>query len=120
MTEQTILGEIDKLKEVIHQDEKAFAERMQPLKDKLSTLNKEYSRLFSPLKPGDEIPYNPGGKHTGIVRIIEAKCTLIPDKWLYDAEILSVGEDASDYDKKYIGRSTTVYLNRDETPKKLN
>ena len=121
LDELALIGRIDGLKAWIHYEQTALDKRMQPAKDEVYSLIQEYSRRFSPLKPGDEIPYTPPGhKHTGIVRIIEAHCTLIPNKWQYEALILSVGEDASEFDKKYIGRNTMVHLNRNETPAKLN
>jgi hypothetical protein len=120
MTERQLIGKIGRVQEDIELLNKRHKDSMAPVHDELYALTQEYSRLYSPLKAGDKIEYTPyGGKHTGVVEIIEGTCTLIPDKWQYEAKILSVGEEAPESDKKYIGRTTVVYLNRDETPKPL-
>jgi hypothetical protein len=121
MTEENLIAKIGRVNENIELLDSQHKAIMAPLHKEVYTLTQQYGRLFPPLKSGTQIEYTPyGGKHAGIVEIISATCTQIPDKWQYEALILSVGDDAPDADKKYIGRTTIVYLNRNETAKILN
>ncbi|WP_041257986.1 hypothetical protein [Fibrella aestuarina] len=118
MSEQDLINKINQANENIERLNSQHKANMAPFKNEVAELTREYSQAYSPLKVGTVIEHKPyGAKHTGIVKILSATCLVIPDRWSYEAQILSVGDNAGESDKKLIGRNTIVLLNRSETPK---
>lgn len=118
MNETELLAEIDRVNGILQTEETLYKNRIAPHQGELFRLTAEYSGSCSPLKPGDEIEYTPSGHpHAGIVRIEQARCMEVPDRWEYKVRILSVGESR---DKSPVGREIWLTINRWEKPKVLS
>ncbi|GAB4001608.1 hypothetical protein GCM10028807_58180 [Spirosoma daeguense] len=96
-------------------EEILYVSHTEGLRARLKDLLTLYSKSYSPLKTGDQIEYTPSGATMpGIVQIQLANCVEVPDKWAYETIIIDCPQTSQ------IGKRLTIWINRSETPKKLN